>query len=148
MKYASIKKHREIFPVSRQCAALGVSRSGYYEWLGRPENARCREERRLGERAKEIHADSRKTYGARRIQQVLIAEGEALSRARTRRLMKKQGLESMGRRKFKATTNSNHGRPVAPNLLNREFEVGRPNTAYAATSPTFPHRRGGSTWPS
>ncbi|MDX1251759.1 MAG: IS3 family transposase [Gammaproteobacteria bacterium] len=131
MKYASIKKHREIFPVSRQCAVLGVSRSGYYEWLGRPESARRREERRLGERAKEIHADSRKTYGARRIQQVLIAEGETLSRARTRRLMKKQGLESMGRRKFKATTNSNHSRPVAPNLLNREFEVGRPNTVYA-----------------
>lgn len=142
MKYASIKKHREIFPVSRQCAVLGVSRSGYYEWLGRPESARRREERRLGERAKEIHADSRKTYGARRIQQVLIAEGETLSRARTRRLMKKQGLESMGRRKFKATTNSNHSRPVAPNLLNREFEVGRPNTVYAGDITYIPTQEG------
>lgn len=120
----------------------GVSRSGYYEWLGRPESARRREERRLGERAKEIHADSRKTYGARRIQQVLIAEGETLSRARARRLMKKQGLESMGRRKFKATTNSNHSRPVAPNLLNREFEVGRPNTVYAGDITYIPTQEG------
>ncbi len=53
MKYASIKQHREIFSVSRQCAVLGVSRSGYYEWLGRPESTRRREEQRLGERAKE-----------------------------------------------------------------------------------------------
>ncbi len=48
MKYASIKQHREIFSVSRQCAVLGVSRSGYYEWLGRPESTRRREEQRLG----------------------------------------------------------------------------------------------------
>ncbi len=48
----------------------------------------------------------------------------------------------MGRRKFKATTNSNHSRPVAPNLLNREFEVGRPNTVYAGDITYIPTQEG------
>lgn len=130
MKYAFIKENRQVFSIGGMCAVLGISRSGYYEWLGRPESARCQEERRLGEKILEIHTVSRETYGARRIQKMLADQGEALSRARTRRLMKQQGLESKSRHKFKATTNSNHNRPVAPNLLAREFEVDKPNTVY------------------
>jgi len=130
VKYAFIKENRQAFSIGGMCAVLGVSRSGYYEWLDRPESARCQEEKRLGEKVMEIHTGSRETYGTRRIQKVLAEQGEALSRARTRRLMKQRGLESKSRRKFKATTNSNHNRPVAPNLLAREFEVAKPNTVY------------------
>jgi transposase InsO family protein len=61
----------------------------------------------------------------------MIADGEAISRMRTSRLMKQQGLESKTKRKFKATTNSEHDRPVAANLLDREFRVERPDSVYA-----------------
>jgi transposase InsO family protein len=78
-----------------------------------------------------IYEKSRETYGARRIREDMIADGEAISRMRSSRLMKQQGLESKTKRKFKATTNSEHDRPVAANLLDREFRVERPDSVYA-----------------
>ena len=123
MKYAFIQSQHDIFSVSRMCKILEVSRSAYYDWLTRPESARSREEKRLGEKVREIHSNSREIYGARRIKEGLVKDGEPVSRARVGRLMKLEGLESKTKRKFKATTNSNHDRPVAPNLLNRKFDV-------------------------
>lgn len=110
---------------------MDISQSAYYDWLKRPESARSLEDKRMGEKARQFHKKSRGTYGARRICQDMIEDGESISRARAGRLMKQQGLESKSKRKFKATTNSNHGRPVAPNLLNREFLVDQPNIVYA-----------------
>ncbi len=85
----------------------------------------------MGEKVIKSHEKSRETYGARRIRQELLEDGESISRERVGRLMKQQGLESKSKRKFKATTNSNHGRPVAPNLLDREFLVDQADTVYA-----------------
>jgi transposase InsO family protein len=110
---------------------MEISQSAYYDWLKRPESARSLEDRRQGEKIKKIHEKSRETYGARRIREDMIADGEAISRERARRLMKQQGLESKSKRKFKATTNSEHDRPVAVNVLDREFRVERPDRVYA-----------------
>ena len=125
MKYAFIERNRETFAVTRMCDMMGVSQSSYYDWLKRPESARSLEDKRMGEKVKKSHEKSRETYGARRIRQDLEEDGELISRTRVGRLMKQQGLESKSKRKFKATTNSKHGRPVAPNLLDREFLVER-----------------------
>ena len=124
------------------CNTMGVSPSAYYDWLKRPESARSLEDKRQGERVKKIHEKSRGIYGARRICQEMIKEGEQISRARTRRLMKQQSLESKSKRKFKATTNSNHSRPVAPNLLDREFLVGQPNSVYVGDITYIPTNEG------
>jgi len=110
---------------------MSVSQSAYYDWLKRPESLRSLEDKRQGEKVRKFHENSRGTYGARRICQDMVENGEPISRTRVGRLMKQQGLESKSKRKFKATTNSNHGRPVAPNLLNREFLVDQPNTVFA-----------------
>ncbi len=131
MKYAFIKSNRETFSVSRMCEIMGVSPSTYYDWLKRPVSARSLEDRRLGEKVKNFHEKSRETYGARRIRQDLVEDDELISRTRVGRLMKQQGLESKVKRKFKATTNSNHGRPVAPNLLDRDFSATAPNQKWA-----------------
>jgi len=131
VRYDFIERNQVTFTVTRMCAMMDVSQSAYYDWLKRPESARSLEDRRLGEKAKEIHKKSRETYGARRIRQELMEDGEPISRTRVGRLMKQQGLESKSKRKFKATTDSNHGRPVAPNLLDREFLVDQPDTVYA-----------------
>jgi transposase InsO family protein len=130
VKYAFIKKQRGLFSVERMCRILEVSRSAFYDWLTRPESNRSQEEKRLGSKVAEIHQKSRQTYGARRIREELADQGESLSRPRVRRLMRRQGLTVKTKRKFKATTNSNHGLPVAPNRLNREFQVTAPDKAY------------------
>lgn len=142
MKYAFIERHQKIFTVTRMCNMMGVSQSAYYDWQKRPESARSRKDRLLGEKVKAIHKKSRENYGTRRIRQDLVEEGELISRARVGRLMKQQGLESKSRRKFKATTNSNHGRPVAQNLLNREFQVDQPDTVYAGDITYIPTDEG------
>ena len=87
MKYAFIKEHQQIFPVTRMCRMLEVSQSAYYDWLKQPESARRREDRRLGEKVRQIHEKSRQTYGARRIREALVDEGELISRTRVGRLM-------------------------------------------------------------
>ena len=110
---------------------LEVSQSAYYDWLKRPESAHSREDRQLGEQVKTIHEQSRGIYGARRIREEMVENGETISRTRVVRLMKAQGFESKCKRKFKATTNSQHNRPVAPNLLDRAFQVDQPDTVYA-----------------
>ncbi|MBL1261654.1 MAG: hypothetical protein COB33_014140 [Thiotrichaceae bacterium] len=66
------------------------------------------------------------------MQRALIDEREKISRARTRRIMKQVGVESKSKKKFKTATNSKHGRPVAPNLLQRNFKVNQPDTVYAS----------------
>jgi len=108
------------------CAVLGVSRYGYYDWLERSESVDSLEGKRLGENVVETHAHSCKIFGARCIQQAVIEQGEV--RARIRCLMKLQSVEEKS--SSKATTNSNHNRPVAPNLLNRELQVAKPSTVY------------------
>lgn len=130
MKYAFIQNHRTNFSVSLMCQTLEVARSAYYSWLNRSESERNREERRLGEQVKAIHERSHETYGTRRIQHDLVEDGERISRKRVGRLMKLQGLRSKIKRKFKATTNSKHNLPIAPNLLNRKFQVDQPDTVY------------------
>ncbi len=142
MKYAFINRNQERFTVTRMCNVMDVSQSAYYDWLKRPESARSLEDKRQGEIVKKIHKKSRETYGARRIRKEMIEDGEQISRTRTRRLMKQQGVESKSKRKFKATTHSNHGRPVAPNLLDREFLVNQPDTVYAGDITYIPTDEG------
>jgi len=117
--------------ITLMCHLLEVSRSAYYDWLSRPESQHSKEDRRLGARVKALHKESRETYGATRIREDLIEEGEVISIHRVGRLMKEQKLKGKSRQKFKATTDSKHNYPVAPNLLNREFDVNQPDTVYA-----------------
>ena len=73
--------------VSRQCALLGVARSGFY-YRPRPESA---EELELLERLDQIFTDH-PVYGSRQLQVALLREGVSVGRRRVRRLMRKLGL--------------------------------------------------------
>lgn len=130
MRYAFIQSQDKIFSASGMCRMLAVSRSGYYEWLDRPESLRSQEDKRQGEMVREIHGDSRETYGARRIRQAMKQQNEPISRVRTRRLMQQQNVSSKVKKKFKATTHSRHNLPVADNVLDRQFSVDQPNKVY------------------
>ena len=126
-----MQAHQEVFSVSRMCRIFEVSRSGFYEGLSRPESARKQADRRLTGDIQQAFEDSRQTYGTRRIQDDLDKQGQRVSRARIGRLMRQQGLRCKTRRRFRATTNSNHPLPVAPNRLDRQFQVAEPDRVYA-----------------
>jgi transposase InsO family protein len=81
-------------------------------------------------RVRQIHSDTRGSYGSRRMSGQLRQDGYDVGRYRARSLMKKAGVSVKRRKKFKRTTDSNHNQPVAPNLLNRQFEVERPDTVW------------------
>jgi len=132
MKYRFISDHREIFRVGRMCNVLDVSRSGYYAWLRRPESARKKENKSLATRIRVIHGQKRKTYGSPRIHQELNENGVKCSRNRVARIMKQEGIRAIVPRKYKATTDSKHNLPVAPNLLKQDFDIKEPNKVWLA----------------
>ena len=102
------------------CRILKVSKSGYYAYIKRPESSRARRNTLLTAEIKRIHQETFQVYGYPRITKELPPELKA-SKHTVYRLMKKNGIYSKTKRKYKATTNSKHNLPVAENLLNREF---------------------------
>ncbi len=119
--------NRADYPVATMCRLLGVSTSGFYAWLKRPESARARRDAELSDKVEAIHSRSRRTYGAPRIHAELRAEGEQVSRKRVARLMKARGLEGTSRRKGCRTTSCNEAARPAPDLVEREFTAEAPD---------------------
>jgi hypothetical protein len=87
VKFELMDAQKAFFPVKFMCQQLGVSRSGYYAWQGRPESARQASDRVLAEEVTRVHQDSRRTYGSPRVHAELRARGQRVSRKRVVRLM-------------------------------------------------------------
>lgn len=130
MKYGRIEELRRQHPVAAMCRVLEVSETGYHAWRKRPASTRALENARLEVEIKAAHQRTRQTYGPQRLQADLADHGIEVGVHRIRRIRKKLGLRCKQKRKFKATTDSNHALPVAPNLLDRQFEVAAPNEAW------------------
>ena len=114
------------------CRVLGVSRSGYYAWLVRPESERSRRNQSLLSEICLVHHRSRRSYGSPRVTDDLRVSGLCCSEHRVARLMRQHGIRAKTVRKFRVTTNSKHAFPVAPNLLDRQFAVSRPNAVWVS----------------
>ena len=132
MSYAFIRDHVAAFPVQVMCAVLGVSRGGYYAWVSRPESAHAAADRALAAKIRDVHADSRGRYGSPRVHAELRAHGRRVGRKRVARLMRGMGLSARRKRRFRRTTDSAHGFPVAPNLLGRDFTAAAPDRVWLA----------------
>lgn len=105
------------------CEVLEVKRSGYYAWLKRPKSKRKIENEALVLEIRSIHQQSRQRYGSPKITAELRRQGGSASRPRVARLMKEAGIRAKTSKKYRQTTHSNHSQPIAPNRLNRQFEV-------------------------
>lgn len=112
------------------CRVLEVSRGGYYAWLKRPESHRAREDRVLLVHIRASHKGSRGTYGSPRVHKDLIDHGHEAGRGRVARLMRQDGICGVQKRRYVVTTDSVHSLPVAPNVLERRFEVADPNEVW------------------
>ena len=141
-KYAFIHSHRKQFGVTRLCQKLRVSKSGYYRWLRDPLGKRGAENIRLKQRIFAIFGESKRIYGSPRIHAQMKREGYVCSRKRVARLMREMGLRSIIKRKYKATTNSKHHKPVAKNHLNRQFKPIAPNQFWAGDITYIPTDEG------
>jgi transposase InsO family protein len=125
-------EHRQNWPVEVMGETLEVSRSGYYDYVKMQATDTAPNDLDLLTRIKAIHAETGQCYGSRRMAKALQAEGYQVGRYKVRRLMKDAGVSVKRRSPRKPqTTESRHGYGVAPNVLNREFDVAEPNEAWA-----------------
>lgn len=104
--------------VSMLCSALTVSRSGFYRFAAGKAAPRAEHRRQAAADIRELFAESKSTYGYRRIRVALKRRGIALNRKTVAAIMRAEGLQGRRRGRFKpTTTDSDHAAPIAPNLL-------------------------------
>nr|WP_143054575.1 IS3 family transposase [Massilia timonae] len=130
VRYAFIHQHQAMFSVQRMCKMLKLHPSGYYAWRVNPESLRAKENRRLLGHIKQLWLESGAVYGYRKIFDDLQELGERCGINRVHRLMRTEGIRSQtgyAKRKYK-----NDGAPsvVAPNHLQRQFDVIEPNKVW------------------
>ena len=130
MKYAFILTREVAFPVAVMCAVLGVSRSGFYAWKADPVSGRAGRDVALRRRVRETFETSRRTYGSPRVHAELRADGERISENKVAKLMRMDGPVAREKKRFRATKDSKHDGPLAPNLVARNFTVGTKNTTW------------------
>jgi putative transposase len=110
------------------CRVLSVSRSGYYEWLSRPESSRAQENKMLLKQIRQIHEESRETYGSPRVHaELVLGLGLPVNLKRVARLMRQAGIQGLYRRRRRGCTVRDPDAQPSPDLVNREFTVGGPN---------------------
>jgi transposase InsO family protein len=130
VRFALIDAEKAHYPVAVLCAALEVSRSGYYAWQSRPAPARSKADEQLGVAIATVHHRSRRTYGSPRVHAELRAKGLRVGKKRVARVMRENGLAARRKRRFRRTTDSNHDSPIAPNVLERNFDQEAPNKVW------------------
>jgi transposase InsO family protein/transposase-like protein len=136
VKYAFIERNRRHWPVSVLCDVLEVSPSGYRQRRqltaqDKPHRTRVSDDALLAN-IKAIHAQVRGEYGWPRMWKELRALGVRVGKERVRKLMAQHGIRARHKRKYIATTSSNHDLPVAPNLLERNFTATAPNLVWTS----------------
>ena len=129
-----MKKHAQEYSIALMARVLSVSASGYYAWLSRSRSPsqRARANEKLANEIKKIFTEEHGRSGAPRIAKILVEQGLPIGRHRVARMMRKEGLRAKAAKKYKATTNSNHRLPVAPNLLLQNFEAARQNEKWVS----------------
>ena len=114
------------------CRVLTVSRSGYYAWRSRPPSDRAQANVQLAVDVHRIFDEHKGRAGAPRITNQLRMEGKRVGKNRVASVMQDEQLRAKAARKYKATTNSNHKLPVAPNLLEQDFTASAPNQKWVS----------------
>jgi len=133
VKYAWMDGQIKSYALTEMCVVLDVSISGYRAWKrgGTPERKRLTDAQMLA-LIRAIHAELKGAYGSPRIVRELRQRGFTASKERVERLMRENGIRARHKRRYKVTTDSKHGLPVAENLLNRNFTPTAPNQVWTS----------------
>jgi putative transposase len=125
------------------CVAFGVSRSGYHRWRVAPPCARLRKDAQLAQALREIHQQSRATYGRPRLTIALRRRGQCCSPKRVARLMRVHGLCGVRRGRFRPqTTDSRHENGIAPNRLKDQAPPSAPDQVWVTDMTYIPTAEG------
>jgi putative transposase len=143
MTYRFIEENKGPWPVRLLCETLAVSRAGYYAWRQRPRSPREQRRDALRVAIRAVHAEVKARYGSPRIPAELVARGHDCCVNTVAKLMREGGIAAKTARKFRCTTtDSDHGLPVAENLLDRQFRPSTANEVWLADITYVPTREG------
>ena len=142
MKYAWISDHRHAYPLAALCRVLAVSASGYADWLASGGPSHWLSDAQLLTLVRSTFAEFDGAYGAPRVYRELKAKRYPVSQERVRRLKQQAGLRARQKRRYKVTTDRKHSQPVAPNLLNRQFDVAKPDQVWTTDITYIPTQEG------
>jgi putative transposase len=143
VKFVFVKKHRKRWPVRTICRVLKVARSGFYAWLKCKPSARQVRQQKLIEKIKIVHQENRELYGSPRVYRALLIDGEVVSRNTVAKLMRQQNIRAKRPKRYvPRTTDSRHNKPVADNLLERDFAADEPNSKWLADITYVPTDQG------
>jgi transposase InsO family protein len=134
VKYAFMHTHSGTFSISAMCRVLGASRSGFYTWRHRQQNPSLRRQRQtvLDQQVSDAFAARKGRSGSLGLTRDLHDQGFSYNRKTVAGSLRRQGLRAKAAKKYKATTNSNHDLPVAPNLLQQDFTAAAPNRKWVS----------------
>ncbi len=132
-RFQFVEDHKALYGVKRLCRVLQVSRSGFYRWLkgAAARLARRQADAQLAERVRRIHAEHDGTYGSPRVTAELRAAGMMVNHKRVERVMREHCIAGLRLRKKVRTTVPEPDAAPVPDLIQRDFTAGRPNTRYA-----------------
>lgn len=123
--------HKAEFDIAAMSSVFGVSTSGYYDWNGRDNSKKQQKEYDLKRNIEDIFNGSRRTYGAPRVFQVLKGMNICVSKQTVERRMREMGLKAKTKKRFRVkTTDSNHKNPIAPNIIEQNFNAERPSQVW------------------
>jgi transposase InsO family protein len=125
-RYEFIDAEKASYPVVKMCAWLGVSRSGFYEWVSRPASATARRREELCLLIAQAFTDSDATYGHRRIHAELVRAGVRISLELVRALMRALGLRACQPRPWRPVTTIAGDAGQVPDLVRRDFTAEAP----------------------
>ena len=125
MAYRFMQANRGRYTIKEMAGLFGVSRSAYYKWV-RKGVSRRREaaDAELVGLIEKIVVKHHWRYGSPRVRQELLDKyGKRVSQKKVACLMRENGLNARGRRKYIRTTDSKHDLYVYENILDRDFHA-------------------------
>jgi len=138
MSFELVAAEEAHYPKALMCRALGLSRSGHHAFRTRGPSRRALGQQQLDVLVAAIFTELRGRYGAPRIEKELRRRGHRTSRKRVAASMVRQGLAARQKRRWRTTTDSRHGEPIAPNRLQRNFEAPAPDRVWVADTTYLP----------
>jgi len=148
VKYAFMHDNTGNFGIKAQSVVFEVSRGGHYAWLRRKKHPSKRqlEREKLDRLVAQAVAARKGRSGAPGLTIDLDEQGCHYTRKTVATSMRRQRLRAKAAKKFKATTDSGHSLPVAPNLLDQDFTATAPNQKWVCDityrAPGFRRRHG------